>query len=58
MFKVTLLAVLMVIAVSGRRGGGGGRFGFGRGRHGKFECADGSAPTCTDGSAPVFDGDR
>lgn len=57
MFKVILIAVLLVIAVSGRRGGGR-RGRHGHGRHGKLQCDDGSAPTCTDGSAPVFDGDR
>merc|ERR1711868_164749 len=30
----------------------------GGGRHHGGRCADGSRPTCSDGSAPVFDGDR
>ena len=52
---VCFLAFLVAGASARRRGGGGGRGG---GRHRGGKCADGTKPTCSDGSAPVFDGDR
>merc|ERR1719278_2312343 len=55
MLKWLLLVALVLSALSlsgGRRGGGRG--GRGRGK----KCDDGTKPTCADGSAPVFDGDR
>merc|ERR1719445_1123017 len=59
MLKWLLLVALVLSVLSlsdGRRGGGrgGGRGGRGRGR----KCDDGTEPTCANGSAPVFDGDR
>merc|ERR1719268_590715 len=49
MIKTTLLAILLVAAVSAQRGGG-------RGGRGKPKCSDGSQPSCSDGSQP--DGDK
>merc|ERR1712173_68386 len=48
MGKCLLLVALVLSCLSvseGRRGG-------------RKLCADGTSPTCSDGSAPVFDGDR
>ena len=48
MIRILLASVLLAALVSARRGPGG------RGK----QCADGSTPSCSDGSQPVFDGDR
>ena len=47
MIRIVLATLLLAVLVSARRGGGRGK-----------QCADGSTPSCSDGSQPVFDGDR
>ena len=47
MMRIVLATLLLAVIVSARRGGGRGK-----------QCADGSTPSCSDGSQPVFDGDR
>merc|ERR1719492_420385 len=50
--KCLLLVALVLSCLSVSEGRRGGR------RGGRKLCADGTSPTCADGSAPVFDGDR